>query len=257
MTVSQTEAQQALQWARNGDMRAVEFILRALVNGDFIGDLTAAELAYIDGLTAGAASASKALVLDANKDISGIRNLGATGAVSFTGLSSLTGNVMATEAGTGITAGSGTVYASSVAIVGGIIRTSILIDLTGLNSKNTDGDIIGVDATANPCHIGQITAARNGTIFAGRITCHETPAGGDPNVNLYSAAEGTGVEDGAIGDLTETLLYDRSGDWAAGDDNVLSAWPAADEYLYLTQGDATGTDATYTAGRLAIELLGY
>lgn len=165
-------------------------------------------------------------------------------------------NSLATGAGTGITAGTGTVYASSRTKTGGIYETTILIDLTGLNSKNTDGDIIGVDGTANPCHIGRITAADSGTILSGTMECLETPAGGDPNINLYSATEGTGVEDGLITDLTETLLYDRAGDWAAGDKQILTALPAANEYLYLTQGDATGTDATYTAGIFRITLLG-
>lgn len=177
--------------------------------------------------------------------------------LDLTGVLSADGNVMATEAGTGITGGTGTVYVSGVERVGGLIRTTILIDLTGLNSQAADGDIIGVDATANPCHIGQITAARSGTVIGGKITCLETPAGGDPNVDLYSATEGTGVEDGAIADLTETALLDAATDWAAGDTRFLTAFPAADEYLYLTQGDATGTDGTYTAGRFQIELLGY
>lgn len=163
---------------------------------------------------------------------------------------------LTTGAGTGVTGGTGTVYASSRVKSGGIYKTTILIDLTGLNSKNTDGDIIGVDGTSNPCHIGQITAADCGTILYGRIRCLETPAGGDPNINFYAADEGTGVEDGLITDLTETLLYDRSGDWAAEDVKLLSSVPGADQYLYMTQGDATGTDATYTAGIFEIELIG-
>ena len=37
------------------------------------------------------------------------------------------------------------------------------------------------------------------------MECFEAPTGGDPDINVHSATE-TGVEDGAIGDLTETLL---------------------------------------------------
>jgi|TARA_R100001460_G_scaffold24725_1_gene49591 hypothetical protein len=173
--------------------------------------------------------------------------------ISSTGVASFDANTMATEAGTGITGGTGTIYRSSVIREGGIIKTSILIDLTGLRST-ASGDIIGVNGTSNVCHIGQITAARNGTILAGRMTCFEAPAGGDPDINVHSATEGTGVEDGAIADLTETLLL-NNGDSTLGKVGVFSAVPAADEFLYLTLGQTT--DADYTAGKLLIELFGY
>ena len=173
--------------------------------------------------------------------------------ISSAGFTSLDANTLATEAGTGITGGTGTVYRSSVIREGGVIKTTILIDLTGLRST-ANGDIIGVDGTSNVCHIGQITAARNGTILAGRMTCFETPAGGDPDINVHSATEGTGVEDGAISSLTETLLV-NSGDLSTGTVVTFTAVPAADEFLYLTLGATT--DADYTAGKLLIELFGY
>ena len=173
--------------------------------------------------------------------------------ISSAGVSSFDANTMATEAGTGITTGTGTIYRSSVQRVGGIITTRILIDLTGLRSTGS-GDIIGVNGTSLVCHIGQITAARNGTILTGSMECFEAPAGGDPDINVHSATEGTGVEDGAIGDLTETLLV-NAGDATLGSKVSFTAVPAADEFLYLTTGDAT--DADYTAGKLFIELMGY
>ena len=173
--------------------------------------------------------------------------------ISSAGFASLDANTLATEAGTGITTGSGTIYRSAVIRHGGIITTRILIDLTGLRSTGS-GDIIGVNGTALVCHIGQITAARNGTILTGSMECFEAPAGGDPDINVHSAAEGTGVEDGAIADLTETLLV-NAGDATLGSKVYFSAVPAADEFLYLTTGAAT--DADYTAGKLFIELMGY
>ena len=173
--------------------------------------------------------------------------------ISSAGFTSLDANTLATEAGTGITGGTGTIYRSSVIREGGIIKTSILIDLTGLRST-ASGDIIGVDGTSNVCHIGQVTAARNGTILAGRMTCFEAPSGGDVDINVHSATEGTGVEDGAISSLTETSLVD-SGDLALGTVVIFSAVPAADEFLYLTLGATTNAD--YTAGKLLIELFGY
>lgn len=173
--------------------------------------------------------------------------------ISSTGVSSFDANTMAVEAGTGITTGTGTIYRSSVQRVGGIITTRILIDLTGLRSTGS-GDIIGVNGTALVCHIGQITAAKNGTILTGSMECFEAPAGGDPDINVHSATEGTGVEDGAIGDLTETLLV-NAGDATTGSKVYFTGVPAADEFLYLTTGAAT--DADYSAGKLFIELMGY
>jgi hypothetical protein len=173
--------------------------------------------------------------------------------ITSAGFASLDANTMAVEAGTGITTGSGTIYRSSVQRSGGIITTRILIDLTGLRSTG-GADIIGVNGTALVCHIGQITAARNGTILTGSMECFEAPAGGDPDINIHSATEGTGVEDGAIGDLTETLLV-NSGDATLGSKVYFTAVPAADQFLYLTTGAAT--DADYTAGKLFIELMGY
>ena len=173
--------------------------------------------------------------------------------ISSTGVSSFDANTLATEAGTGITGGTGTIYRSSVQRVGGIITTRILIDLTGLRST-ASGDIIGVNGTSNVCHIGQITAAQNGTILTGSMECFEAPTGGDPDINVHSATEGTGVEDGAISSLTETLLV-NAGDATLGSKVYFTAVPAADEFLYLMLGDTT--DADYTAGKLFIELMGY
>ena len=173
--------------------------------------------------------------------------------INSSGITSFDANTMPVEAGTGITTGTGTIYRSSVQRVGGIITTRILIDLTGLRSTG-GSDIIGVNGTALVCHIGQITAARNGTILTGSMECFEAPAGGDPDINIHSATEGTGVEDGAIGDLTETLLV-NAGDATLGSKVYFTGVPAADQFLYLTTGAAT--DADYSAGKLFIELMGY
>ena len=159
---------------------------------------------------------------------------------------------IANPAGAGITAGTGTICKTSVKVESGIVTTSIMIDLTGLTSGGTAGDIIGVPG-ANPAWIARITAADNGTIFGVKMTVFETPAGGDTDIDLYSATEATGVEDGAIGSLTETQII-NSGTLAAGS-VVYGGDIAANQYLYLVgQGTA---NAAYTAGRLLIEIYGY
>jgi hypothetical protein len=172
-----------------------------------------------------------------------------------TGTETITGSFgfsIANPAGVGITAGTGTVYETSVARNNGIVTTSIMIDLTGLSSGGTAGDIIGT-ATANPAFIAQITTADNGTVFGVKMTCYELPAGGDTDIDLYSATEGTGVEDVAISTLTETQII-NSGTLALGT-TAFGTEIAANQYLYLV-GQGT-SNAAYTAGRLLIEIFGY
>jgi hypothetical protein len=132
-----------------------------------------------------------------------------------------------------------------------LVKTTIMIDLTGLQSTGS-GDIIGKNG-AGIAYIARVTTADNGVIFGVTMECFETPAGGDPDINLHSATEGTGVEDTAISDLTETLII-NGGDQAAGS-RTAGGTIVADQYLYLTTGAAT--DGEYSAGRLVITLLGY
>ena len=174
---------------------------------------------------------------------------------STTGAETLTGSFgfgIANPAGVGITAGTGTVYETSVARNNGIVTTSIMLDLTGLSSGGTAGDIIGTNG-AGVAYIARVTTADNGTVFGVRMTCYETPAGGDTDIDLYSATEGTGVEDVAISTLAETQII-NSGALAVGS-AVYGGDIVADQYLYLVgQGTA---NAVYTAGRLLIEVFGY
>ena len=187
-----------------------------------------------------------------NTTIDSSGNVSAGGTLSVTGRSTLTGNTIATTAGTGITTGTGTVYEAGVIKIGEVFHTTILIDLTGLASSGS-GDIIGKDSTANS-HIGQITAAVNGTVLGGKLTCLEAPAGGDPDINLWYADEATGTEDAAVTSLTNQVQICNSGDLALN--SVVSlATVAADKYLYMATGAAT--DGNYSAGKILIEFWGY
>jgi hypothetical protein len=192
-------------------------------------------------------------VITENTTIDSSGNTSVAGTLGVTGRSTLTGNTIATTAGTGITTGTGTVYAASVIKTGGIFHTKILIDLTGLASSGS-GDIIGKAATANS-HIGQITAAVNGTVLGGKLTCLEAPAGGDPDINLWYADEATGTEDAAITGLTNQIQMCDSGDLALNSVISIPTPPAADKYIYMVTGAAT--DADYTAGKILIEFFGY
>src|SRR3990167_9590519 len=140
--------------------------------------------------------------------------------------------------------------------VGTTFVNEFIFDLTNLVNSTTTDDIIGETATAN-CNFGRITAAVHGTIFTMEITCLETPAGGDPDIDFYSATEATGTENALVTDLTETLLLARGASWAINDKlSVVTALPAADQYLYLAVGSAGGAPGTYTAGKFRVKFYG-
>jgi hypothetical protein len=178
---------------------------------------------------------------------------GSKSTISLAELATLDNPALLTEAGAGITSGTGTIYRSSVRKIGGIIYTNILLDLTGLSSATDDLDIIGIGAGA--AHLGQITAAQNGTILEIRMTCLEAPVS-LTDIDLYAATEATGVFEAGIGTLTDTALINAGGAWTNGMVKGATAVPAANQYLYLTNGAADTADP-FTAGKFLIELIGY
>jgi hypothetical protein len=158
-------------------------------------------------------------------------------------------------AGTGF-AGTGTIYKSSITKDGSLYKTTILIDLTGAKSSTTDLDIIGTHASL-PAHIGQVTAAKNGTVVAGRMTCLELPVTGVTDIDLYMATEGTGYFDDGIvsGTYAENALVTSGGAWATGTTKGFLVDVPADKYLYLCNG-AGSVPGTYAGGKFLIEIFG-
>jgi len=138
----------------------------------------------------------------------------------------------------------------------GIIKTEFHCDLTGLVNSMTLNNIIGDSAAAN-AHFGQITGAVHGTIFSMEILCTETPAGGDPDIDIATATVGTGAENSDVTALTGYVdIFKRGASWAAGDLKVATtALPAAGSYLYMAVG-AGAAPGTYTAGKFKITFYG-
>lgn len=195
---------------------------------------------------------SGVLEVDSTLTVGGAMTI--TGAATVSGAATLSGNVM--TAGAGFTDGAGVIYKNSVSRIGTLIKTEFFIDLTGDSSSTTDLDIIG--AGTKVAHFGQITAALNGTILYGQVTCLETPATGVDDIDIYYCTEGTGVFDQNFSALTETAVLTKGGGWsaAAATPIAITGLPAANSYLYLACG-ASGTPATYSAGQFLVELWGY
>ena len=172
------------------------------------------------------------------------------GDLSVTGRSKHTGN-------TGLTAGSGfsdaALYKSWTTRNGGITKTELLIDLTGIRSTAAN-DVIGNDGAAS-ANIGQYTTAVMGTLFAVHMSCIEVPAGGDPDINLAFADESTLAEDGALSGGTSSGTVLNNGDLAAEKEYwAVTGFPAANQYFYLVAGAAT--DGDYSTGVIKIDFYG-
>lgn len=134
----------------------------------------------------------------------------------------------------------------------GVIITQIKIDLTGLYDGGSVNDGIGL-ATTDYCYIGQNVVATNGLIYKAELSCIETPAGGDPNINVVENTDGEIAGDAAVG--TDYVTGD-GGDLSAGE-TIQKVDPAAtaDDFYYLQI--ATSTGATYTAGQLIFTTWGH
>ena len=111
---------------------------------------TASELNLVDGITAGTVSASKAVIVDSNKDISGFRNL------------SITGDL--TVAGDDITMGTNT--AGNLLVADGTNFNSISVDdLSQISSVANDDVFVAVDTSG-----GGLKKITRSAIVAGLAT---------------------------------------------------------------------------------------
>jgi hypothetical protein len=161
------------------------------------------------------------------------------------------------ESGTGLLLGKVNALCKGTVTNSDEVKTAkIIVDLHDLVQGGTAGDIIGSDSTTigavrQPAYLAQIPAGMS--VLGGRMTCLEAPSTGSTDIDLYAAAEGTGLQDGAIADLTETLIID-AGVQSLGTQTWFAANPAAGSYLYLV-GNGSSV-ATYTAGRFLIEFYG-
>lgn len=307
---------------------------------DFVAVTALSSASTIDSLTAGTVTASKAVVVDANKDIASFRHLTATGTVT-----AATATATAVTAGADGVAGTVTVYpvdsakgtfqvtctsqdgdtdviltpaamgqgttisipdpgASTANVVltsaandgvvvaataaeinsaadlsaqaalitpsavltnfvggksvvqhGNQIETTFLIDLANLKSTTTANDIIG---DTGVCYLMQVTAAVNGTIYAGEFGCYAVPVTGDPDIDLWAATAADGAYDADVSALAgASQLVATGGNHAIGTVKNMTALPAANSYLYLSVGSAGGAPGTYSDGILYVKLYGY
>jgi hypothetical protein len=150
---------------------------------------------------------------------------------------------------------------SKVSRDGAEITTEIVVDLgtsaAAIKSKDTNGDVIGVDG-GGAAYLTRLTDAVNGIITDAEIICTETPTTGEPDLNLAYASSATLAFDGAGG---SDLLVDTAADLVIGLNKVgagINDNSASGDYVYLAVGTGSGPAAgTYAAGKLIIRIYGY
>ena len=171
--------------------------------------ISEAELETIDGITAGTASASKALIVDTNKDVSGIRNIGNTGTITTTGIITAGGFTVgsATMAETDleqvedITAGTA---AASKALVLDANR-----DIATIRNITSDGTITGSSLTVT----GNIVIGNGAYIGATSDTdAIQIEGDGDVVFSQDVAVTGTHTVTGTTTLNGSVTLGDASGD---------------------------------------------
>ena len=233
-----------------------------------------------------ATSADIVMKSDANNNDMAILAVGGEGALTIktidadTAAANLTltidGDIVATAAGgdiemttaTATAAGSGVSNAASQSMFvekkNGVIKTTILIDIAGLNSADTVGKVIGDGTDAN-AYLTKLTYAINGIVYEARIGCMETPnSAGTHTKNIDIRASTTNHAGAADGSGDPLWLDCGSVDWSIGakrtppPEDVIAALGSADDlYLYLSAGTTVSSaTAAYNAGQFIIELWG-
>jgi hypothetical protein len=181
------------------------------------------------------------------------------GVTTCEGKINLNGNKGA-DAGAG-TGGTGTIVQNSVTREGNIIKTKIVVDLTGLHNSGVANDLIGLDGT-DGAYLTQITTAVNGTILGGFTTCLEAPATGAgtrTDIDIYVAENANGAYDDDFSALTNQAQAVNHGTLSLGTQGIVIPDVISNgEYLYLVgvNNDTSDGKQAYTAGRLLIELFG-
>jgi hypothetical protein len=179
--------------------------------------LVEAELEMLDGVTVGTVAASKAVVVNADKDISSFRNLTATGAVTAGSLVIGSADISEAELETidGITAG--TVAASKALVVDSNKK---------LNELNIDNISINANAITTTDSNGNLELTPNGsgvTSVTGNITVTGTVDGRDIAANIPSSLSSNAgkylkVNSGATATEWATIPTPESGMGALVDD---------------------------------------
>jgi len=141
----------------------------------------------------------------------------------------------------------------------GTIVTKIMVNLDGLGVKgDAANDAIGLAAGGN-AYIGRVVVANTGVLYKGEVACLEVPgqqtATITTDIDVAFNSSGTIAFDGAVGgDKLNTGGFANVGMGFVGG---IPASVAANDYIYLVEGDSAATTGEYSTGKLLITLYGH
>jgi autotransporter-associated beta strand protein len=222
---------------------------------------TAAQLNF-NVVTAGTLAASTTWTSDSSLDTvmptGGLLTVQSGGAVTLNSGATLTNNATGVRTAQATEHGAGAIGTSSFGAPqtrrwtdAGVIVTQTKFDLTGLISGGTANDIVGL-AAGGAAFIGRNVVATNGVIFKMELSCLESPATGDTDIDIIADASavlaGDGSYTGAIKINGGTLVVGQSFQ------NLVPAVDA-DYYFYIAAVGAGG--GTYTAGMFILTTYGH
>jgi len=142
----------------------------------------------------------------------------------------------------------------------GNIITELHVDITGLACVGTAAnDVIGL-AAGGAAYLDRVVTATHGLIYRAEMLCLEVPGEGTAtimaDIDLSYDTLATLIYDGA----TDGPAITSGGSWTVGKLVVVEDCGtvfAANNYLYLGEGDAAATTGVYNAGQFIIRLYGH
>ena len=167
--------------------------------------------------------------------------------------------------GAGLSSAASTIC--KIAKINGVIETTILIDITGLDSHNSIDHVIGdSDGSAE---LTKVTFEKNGYIYRIEMACIEQPASaGSVTTNIKltadTSARDAGYNFAGFGAGTDAVAL-VTGAWEAFQYEATAVSPAGsaviaagldDRFLHLTTGAGSGGAGEYNAGKFMIKLYG-
>ncbi len=209
--------------------------------------MSEADLEQLDGITAGTVAASKAIVVDANKDFSGLRNATATGAITA-GTSFIIGSADLNEADMelidGLTAG--TVAASKAVTVDSNKDTSGFRNVTAAGAITAGTSFIIGSADLNETDLEKLDGITDGTAAASKAVVL------DSNKDISGLRNLSGVQ-GTFSSLTQGRLVTAGSSGLLEDQAALYYDDAREDgYLTLVVSSSASGSAVLGDGYLAI-----
>jgi len=192
-----------------------------LILGSTAVSSSAAELNLLDGSTAGTVVASKAVVVDANKDISSFRNITATGDVTMP---------------------EGDLILGSTAVTASATEINVLDGVTGGTVAASKGVV--VDANKDVTGFRNVTATGDVTIPDGDLILGSTAV-------AATATEINAVADGALDWTAWTPTFTN---WTKGNATVNAKYAVVGNICYYQFHYLGGSTSDYTTGGMRFSI---